>query len=297
MKISKGYLSAWVCACFLFLSPACEKDDHFLYYVPPAKPPQSFSINHRLSDITQGNAIDILWVVDNSHSMAHYQASIIDNLDAFIDTFTKGATLDWKMGLISSDRIDDPYVGFTKDTRLDKTIPNANDLFKDAVRRLGTSGDGVEKFFLPIKLQLTKYPDFSRKDATLAIMIVTDTEDQSEQDRETPLKAAEVIDFLRQYKGSLKKVVTYDVLGASDFGCPVTDDGYNHDYSPWSWTTSRQKMLFDAAPGKVFKLCDPEFGKNLVSIGKTSFSVSRSRASICRHARKWEQSKSFIKAR
>ena len=59
MKKFSVALLGFASAC-LFVLFACNKDDGYLFYSPPATAAKSFSVNHRISDLAQGNAMDIL---------------------------------------------------------------------------------------------------------------------------------------------------------------------------------------------------------------------------------------------
>ena len=88
----------------------------------------------------EGNsAVDILWTIDNSGSMGDHQRDVIANANSFISQFTQSTALEWRMGLVSTDTQDEPYVGLIPGTELNYLTPNAVTKFQQAVRRLGTT--------------------------------------------------------------------------------------------------------------------------------------------------------------
>lgn len=233
---------------------SCGRKSDLLYYIKDV-PPQVFEGVHKLKELQGESQVDILWVVDNSGSMGSYQQDLIKNADTFINDFVTKGGLEWKMGILSSSTFSEPYIGFTPATLLTYQTKDNIDRFKAAVRKLGTSGDVSEKFFAPVQNHLGKYPDFVRKRASLAIIFLTDAPEQSR------ITAATYLSSLKAIKGDLKKVVSYGVFASVDFGCQFTDEQWNYAGSPY-------EEVINTTKGKVYKLCNTDFGKNLADLGK-----------------------------
>lgn len=250
---------------FIFVSflavAGCGRDTEFLTHaVEP--PPQVFSATHKLKEMEGEDKVDLLWVVDNSGSMGSYQQALIKNADTFINDFIKHGGLDWKMGVLSTDVFDNPYTGFTPTTELTFKTPNNVQIFKDAIGNLGTSGDAIEKTFAPIMKWLPQFPNFLRPQAMLAIIMVTDAEEQS------GVTSADFLAFLQKTKGSLKRVISYGVFSPQDFGCAFGD-------TTWNYKGTVYEDVVKATNGKTYALCK-DFGQNLADLGKDLFSrVSR----------------------
>jgi hypothetical protein len=154
------------------------------------------------------NKLDIMFVVDNSGSMADEQANLATNFNAFMSDFiTK--SYDYKISVIGTDAWRTQY-GFScnvgtggspvivpcarfRDGQgvpanhsgifvIDNMTPNPLDVFNLNVR-LGTSGTGDERAFQSIQnaLDFGSAPNagFLRSDSFLAIVIVSDEEDFS----------------------------------------------------------------------------------------------------------------------
>lgn len=241
----------------LFLLSHCSRTADLIYYQKEANPPV-YSVEHKLKELQGDNKVDILWVIDNSGSMGDDHDNLIKNMDHFLDEFSK-SRLEWKMGLISTSYYDKPYVGLTPSSPLNFQTPDGINVFRRAVASLGTSGSGTEMIFDPIVKTLTEYPDFARPNAMLAIIIVTDAHDQSEQHPD----AKDVLDKLTTVKGSLRRALGYGVLGPMDFGC--TDNAGEEE---WNYAGSTYEPFFQALHGKTYPLCSPDFGKNLAEMGK-----------------------------
>ncbi len=242
-------------ALLLFLG-GCQKGEEFLHHVVP-QPPEVLNFTHKLKELQGESRVDILWVIDNSASMGSYQQDVVRNADLFIQEFVKKQTvLDWKMGLVSTDENEPPYLGFTPSTELNKSTANPVAAFTGAVNRLGIYGSGIEKPFLCAKRALDSNPGFLRKGAILALILLTDAAEQSNMSSQTFLQ------FLTQQKGgNAKQIVYYGVLGPTDWNCPASD-------SYWKFASSPYESLRGAIGGKDFPLCSPSFGSNLADMGK-----------------------------
>lgn len=140
--------------------------------------------------------IDILWVIDNSGSMATSQQNLATNFQSFIARFNQnnndwrmavGTTDAWEKGLYTSQTSIDKAllrdgVGSTHSGVfvMDKNTPNLNNVFVTNIKQ-GINGNGDERAFESFKQILTdsRNSAFRRPDAFLAIIIVSDEEDFS----------------------------------------------------------------------------------------------------------------------
>ncbi len=237
----------------LLVFASCGRDTQYLNHITGVEPTY-FETPHKLKELQGETKVDILWVIDNSGSMGSYQQDLIRNAGIFINTFVAKGGLEWKMGIVSTSLNENPYIGFTPTTLL--TYMSADPIrdFQRAVSRLGINGDVTEQTLAPIRKHLTTYPDFIRKQATLAVIMLTDAEEQSR------IPAKDILTFLEKTKGDIKKVVNYGVFAAQDFGCQMTDGFWNYVGSPY-------EALIKATGGKHYKLCNNDFGKDLADLG------------------------------
>jgi hypothetical protein len=224
----------------------------FLFEHKDAFRQETVKVTHRLKDISFDVDVDILWIIDNSGSMDTYQQTVMNNTQSFMQQFTSKAQFRWKMGLISTSTYNTPYLGFS--SSFDWKSPNPVPTFQSAVSRLGTSGDSIEKIFDPVINALTTYPTFLRKDAYFAMIVVTDTKDQSYNYN----TSQRFLDRLKTLV-PLDKVLVYAAIGPMDWGCSPTDDAFNY-------LGSEYEKLINTVHGKGYKICDPTFGNSLVSI-------------------------------
>jgi hypothetical protein len=88
------------------------------------------------------SAVDVLWVVDDSASMAPRQESLARNFQAFISLFREGR-IDYRMGVATTDTFARPgeLVGTPRILRPD--TPGLEQAFADSVR-VGTGGSAYE---------------------------------------------------------------------------------------------------------------------------------------------------------
>jgi len=223
------------------------KDDRFLQEYNPWVEGR-YSKNYKMDTTTSENFavdVDILWVIDNSGSMGSYQQRVIDNSAVFIQQFTNNSRLHWKMGLISTDMADAPYVGFS--SPLDWTSPDPGTTFNAAVARLGIMGDGFERSFDPTLQALNNFPNFMRPNAYFIMILVTDELEQSWIDTATFISR-----ILPKVGGNPNKFIAYGVYtwGSND-----------------SWNKKNEEVVTRTG-GKIYQLDSPDYGVLLAELGK-----------------------------
>lgn len=195
---------------------------------------------------------DIIWVIDNSGSMSDYQQSIQINMNLFIREFSSAAQgTDWRMGLVSTDRTDSPYIGFSSLDRLDSSTTEPVLLFNQAVARLGTDGSPTEQPLEAVRNAITSHPDFLRPGAKLFVIVVTDEEDQSQR------TVADYVSFLHSLVPAAN-ITSYGVFGGLEPNC-----GSMPRYSG-----TRNSEFMQATNGTPYSICSPEYGRMLSAIAQ-----------------------------
>ncbi len=227
--------------------------DRDLLYQVDLKPSPSYSIEPSVLEFYHQTAVDILWVIDNSQSMDEYQWLVIQNTDRFMQKFTQNS-LEWRMGLLSTSLREPPYLGFPpRNPILDWQTPNGITVFQRGVMALGTRGDSVEREFAPIQSALTQYPDFLRPEAALAVIMITDEEEQS------GIPAASFVEFLLNLKnGDASRVFIYGAFEGNDIGCRSAS---HYQGSPF-------EEAVNLTHGKYYGICSPSFGENLADLAQ-----------------------------
>lgn len=226
---------------------ACGKDPSFVFFEPQKD--STITATVPISEVRAASAVDILWVIDNSGSMASVQQNVIANTSLFMQAFTRYG-LDWKMGLLSTSESELPYIGFTPGDEALASSPNSVLRFQTAVGRLGINGDATEKTLRPIVKNLRAYPNFLRPNTPLAIIMVSDEDEQSEY---------QFSDFLREFKQLTgdRRYLVYGVLKAPELNC----GGYAYRGSPY------EAFIQSASLGRAYPICASDFGTQLAQIG------------------------------
>ena len=163
-----------------FLAPVgCASDDILL------------QLGTRTDEFSQQTAaaIDILWVVDNSNSMAANQRGLGQSFESFIKNLMETG-VDYHIGVISTD-VGESGTFPMGATYIDSTIPNPEQAFLSNVQ-VGTLGSPIERAFESAALALgvgpgwspgnrptPPNPGFLRENASLFIIMVSDENDKS----------------------------------------------------------------------------------------------------------------------
>lgn len=223
-----------------------------------------------IADITKDSfrqRLDILFVIDDSGSMSTHQKNMAANAGVFADAIIRAKFLDYHVGVINSSMY--AYFGTTAGGRLFGTPRYVDRTTPDGVAKLsanmivGTSGDATEKFFDPLVAALTEpllsgwNAGFYRQDSYLAIIFLTDTDDQSIAN-----DAQSTYDFLLQLKGNINKIFV---------GAAYIPDSEVAVCSGESWDINNTDNLpdfFRLTKATTFSLCDPDFGQKLAEIGR-----------------------------
>lgn len=179
--------------------------------------------------------MDILFVVDNSGSMSEEQTNLAQNFPKFIDVLNAymtgaGQPLDYHVGLTTTSLTDvspiplpipipvppgddgalrnDASCGMTRPW-IERSDANPAQTFS-CVAKVGTDGSGQEQPLGAAKLALTdriadgKNGGFLRDDALLAIVVLTDEDDQSVDPASSSSPELPVENFIMAYDAAKK---------------------------------------------------------------------------------------------
>lgn len=160
--------------------------------LPPVRPPEEFVLLEPRSELFIQNTVrdgdvDVLFMIDNSGSMANKQKRLSESLGLFIDKFLD-KKINFKMAITTSDG--------TK-SRSGKMIGDSNKLTSDYLKlvgknqfmnyfsqmtKVGIDGSGVEQGLKTSAAFFDRYhSSFLRNDAYLALVEISDEDDQSEK--------------------------------------------------------------------------------------------------------------------
>lgn len=226
--------------------------------------------NEKISSDFEDPQIDILFVVDDSGSMDTHQRNLSSNISLFVDEIRKINFIDYRIGVTTSSV---SMVSSSVASRgelygnpifVDRNTPNGDTLLRRNLI-VGTTGSGQEEFFNPVYLALTppastgRNAGFYRPNAYLAVIFITDAEDQSDQSSPS-MNATSLLNFLVQMKkGDATKILGYGAIIPSG----VRNCSRDQMDEP-----RRIEEFFKLVNGQFFSLCDPTFGLQLGGVAK-----------------------------
>jgi len=160
---------------------------------------------------TKNGDVDILWVIDDSGSMADNQKRLAENFQSFIDHFLTKNT-NFKMAITSTDGTANKNGRMIGDSNLLTSTAAKNNKAKflsdfQKLVKVGTKGSGIEQGLKCSKSFFDRYAaSFLREDAYLAIVILSDEEDQSES------TLTEYVNHLKSLKRNAGMVKVYSIV-------------------------------------------------------------------------------------
>lgn len=164
--------------------------------------------------------LDIVWIIDNSGSMSDEQSALGANFAAFIDDFI-AKNVNFKMAITTTDTssysrkgrmVTDSDVKLTSVKAQENAAQFKTD-FKNLVK-VGINGSGSEKGLEASEGFMEKYAStFLREDAYLAVVIISDEEDQS------PKTVSQYTDYLKGIKSSDGLAKVYSVVDVNNTNC------------------------------------------------------------------------------
>lgn len=212
----RSLLALNILLVFAFIG--CAKESPQL--VPQVTIPEN-QVTEKPSDFNVFNPrVDILFVIDSSGSMDDVQNEMKQNAYLFADGISKASILDFHIGVTTTDMTNCGSLSGNGDrcgqltgfpAYVEKTTPN---LVSDLSRRMivGTTGSASEVMFTPTVAALSAPMEtgpnkgFYRQDAFLAVIFITDADDQSD------MNADQLLTFLNNKKGDANKVLGYGVI-------------------------------------------------------------------------------------
>jgi hypothetical protein len=218
--------------------------------------------------VSFNRSVDILFVIDDSGSMSEHQKNLAKNVQLFTQAILGNQILDYHIGIVTSNMDSAPWSpapgvawkgelwGTTK--YVDRTTPGGAAILEGNLKP-GTSGSGSEMFFTPVEAALTAplvngvNAGFYRRDAFLAIIFLTDSDDQSQ------MSSGDFFKFLVNLKsGDPTKVITYGV------NIPTKDTRCSRSGEP---DPLKLEAFYKLSSAQTLGLCDPDFGIKLAELG------------------------------
>lgn len=243
----------------------------------------------RVDSYTQQAAskIDVLWVVDNSGSMAPRQDNLARNFSSFIDLFTRSA-IDFRIGVTTTDIFRDKGALKGNPRVITPQTANIAAAFSNNIK-VGITGSpyeaGLEAGRMAIDAQkeanalaieqckrscapnkpacLTQCDEkkdfaFLRPDAFLYLVFVTDEEDESREDVRFYYRYFETVKGI----GNDGMVTTAAIMGPEANSCGATPG-------------LRYREMSDLTGGEVGSICDAAFGATLKKLATNAVGLKR----------------------
>jgi hypothetical protein len=244
----------------------CAPESPKLVPPPEGKPERVRDVSE--TKVSFQRSVDILFVVDDSGSMESHQQNLATNIGLFTRGMKTNQILDYHIGVLTSNMDSAPWRsapgygwkgelnGTTK--FVTKTTPNGDQILAKNLNP-GINGSGSEMFFSPVEAALTApliggvNNGFYRPDAHLAIVFLTDADDQSR------LSATDFYKFLLNLKrGDPDKIITYGVYIPSNAGnCARSGEP----------TPDKLEEFFKLSKATTLGLCDVDYGVKLAALG------------------------------
>jgi len=155
-------------------------------------------------------AADLLFVVDNSASMAEEQVLLAENFQAFIDV-VEGSYADFQIGVITTD-IDGDEAGLIRGEIMTEDTPDLAAAFLRAID-VGTTGSRDEQGFEAARMALSPAanPGFVRDNAQLNVVFFSDEDDHSSKSVEQ---------YLTNFEGAADgRFAAHAIVGDLPSGC------------------------------------------------------------------------------
>lgn len=234
--------------------------------------------------------IDVLWVIDNSGSMATSQTNLANSFQSFINKF-QAQGYDFHMGITTSDAWEKQFNNNSQKSKLrdgngsthsgvfvmDQNTANLASIFNTNVK-VGTGGNGDERVFESFKQTLLDVTgvnaSFRRPEAYLAVIIVSDEEDFSSasasftENYSTAYPVQSYADFLTDYTdGGANFSVNTISVDSTTCANSLNTDGFARKVS------TRLPALADLTGGVKTSLCG-DFGTSLDLISNNIIELS-----------------------
>lgn len=223
--------------------------------------------------------VDILWVIDDSGSMANQRKTLVNNFDRFLDALLT-LKVSWQMGVTTTNALDQGKLRGTtkiiKQTTPDGGVADAKGIF-EANTTFSGSRTRWEQGLRMAELAVTganvapggSNAGFLRPNAALAMIVITDEDDAS---------FGTTDHYARVFRASKGKgneaLVTFSTIaGSTPVGC--TPPGEAIYYGSLADPAFRYASVSTKTGGVVGSICDASFEKTLVSIAEALNTLRR----------------------
>jgi len=211
--------------------------------------------------VTYNNKVDILFMIDNSSSMLQYQKRLESQVTPLISSLNQKG-LDYRIAVVSSDLRSSGSGGrlLGSPSYLFSQTPNLESLLRSRLV-LGQTGSDIESGLGSIRQALTQNSgqEFLRKDALLAMVILTNEDDYSLG------SVSEYRDFFDSIKSG---VPGFDRGWVMNFIGVVSIDGNCRTTADFKEAGLRYMALVDSSDGIKASICDTDLSSAISNLEK-----------------------------
>jgi len=213
--------------------------------------------------------VDVLWVVDNTGSMAAEQAALAVSFERFVEAMDEAA-LAYQLGVVTTEvdavgageLLGNPWI-------ITPESEDASVAFADAVS-VGTDGAGAEAGLAAMMLALdeplrsTSNRGFRRDDAALHVIVVSDDDDDSDASvvHPTPEPVSAAVDFLDAEAEATGLPAFFSAVVCDEVGGCTCQGGAIYG--------ERYMDVADATGGVVSSICEGDLGAVVAALGELS---------------------------
>lgn len=232
--------------------------------------PPDLAVERREDHITQVTvpAVDVLFVIDNSGSMAEEQTNLRQNFDDFMRYFTDSG-LDYHVGVVSTDMDDRQQSGRLIDDGSGKRYIDNSYSAEDAIAsfreraKLGINGSTTERgtdaaYAALVTLKDSVNAGFYRDDAVLSIVVISDEVNQSRNP-----SVQEFTAWLEALKPEDDQTWFSSIVGPRPRGCATAELGTGY------------LEITEAVGGIEFSICESDYSSVLEELGMQAAGLKR----------------------
>jgi len=210
--------------------------------------------------------VDILFVVDNSGSMASNQANLKNNFEAFMNAFNS-AGVSYQIAIITTDSSD--FVG----PIINSSTPDPVLEFNNQIDSIGTRGSSQEKgLWYAYESTISgdaSSPDFMRSASRLVVVYVSDEPDRSDypygSGGSTTMTPTDYTASLRSIKSSSDLIVAHAIAGDYPGGCTANGGAeFGEGY---------YDVVSDLG-GTFMSICASDWSATMDTLARDSISIS-----------------------
>lgn len=237
----------------------------------------NFSVTTVYRNLTQNvqvkdyRKVDILFVIDNSGSMAYEQKNMADRVKNFLDV-VKG--LDWQIGITTTDsrsgavggdgrlleltgKADSYFLNSSMDEALSRT------LLGNTLQRSETGHrdeQGIRAAYRAFERAVNKQgvnKNLIRENAHLAVVLISDEDESANTDKNDPQK---LVDYVNQSFGGQKAFSYHSIITRPDDSVCLKGQGESYGF--------RYEAMSKLTGGVIGDVCASDYASQLAGIGE-----------------------------